>query len=122
MSTDDLKVRDIVFPLILAEQTKVGESKMVAFLGTGFLIGSEGYALTAAHVVDIKVEANQAIVALFVNKETNKWEIFNADKADTHPTGDKRRRLLLRLPIRVVADPETSHQVALLLGRERCAV
>lgn len=88
MSTGALKVRDIVFPLILAEQTKVGESKVVSFLGTGFLIGSEGYALTAAHVVDIKVEANQAIVALFINKETNKWEIFNADRADTHPTED----------------------------------
>ncbi|MBE8564718.1 S1 family peptidase [Vibrio sp. OPT20] len=88
MSSGDIKVRDIVFPLILAEQVKPGESKMVSFLGTGFLVGSDGYALTASHVVDLKVEPNQAIVGLFVDKATNKWQMFNADRADTHPTED----------------------------------
>jgi hypothetical protein len=88
LNTDNLKVRDIIFPLILVEQIKTGACKMKEFLGTGFLIGSEGYALTAAHVVDVKIELNQAIVALFIDKKNNKWKIFNADKVDIHPTED----------------------------------
>jgi trypsin-like peptidase len=88
VSSGNLAVRDIVFPLILAEEVKPGESKMVSFLGTGFLVGSKGYGLTASHVVDIKVAPNQAIVGLFIDETTNKWKIFNADRADTHPTED----------------------------------
>ncbi|EHK9000900.1 trypsin-like peptidase domain-containing protein [Vibrio vulnificus] len=88
MSSGDLAVRDIVFPLVLVEAVGGRDAKMVAFLGTGFLVGSEGYALTASHVVDVAVASNQAIVGLFVDEKTNKWQMVNADRVDTHPTED----------------------------------
>ena len=88
MSSEDILLRDIVFPLVIAERTAPGEVKMVQFLGTGFLVGSQGYALTASHVIDVKLEKNQAIVGLFINKEVNEWRTFNADTQDIHPTED----------------------------------
>lgn len=43
-------IRDFVFPICTVEQTADG-IKFQEFLGTGFLIGSRGHALTAAHVI-----------------------------------------------------------------------
>ena len=88
MVSNDLKVRDIVFPLILAKKVGSNAIEMVAFLGTGFLVGSEGYALTAAHVIDVNLQPLQAVVGMFVDKETNKWQVFNVDTCDIHPTED----------------------------------
>lgn len=81
-------IRDLVFPLALAEKVGEDEVKMVAFLGTGFLFGSKGFALTAAHVVDFKVGKNQAIIGMFVNEVTNKWTSYNAKVCDIHPKED----------------------------------
>jgi hypothetical protein len=77
-----------VFPIALAEKVGENEVKMVQFLGTGFLFGSKGFALTAAHVVDFKVAENQAIIGMFINEATNKWTSFNANICDIHPTED----------------------------------
>lgn len=88
MSIADTPIRDLVFPLILAEKVGEDEIIMVSFLGTGFLIGSKGYALTAAHVVDLQTKPNQAIVGLFIDKTTNQWTVHNSDTCDTHPSED----------------------------------
>ena len=61
---------------------------MVSFLGSGFLIGSRGYALSASHVVQVLVPPEHAIVGLFANTTTNKWSIFNADTCEHHATED----------------------------------
>jgi len=88
MPSQDTPIRDLVFPIILAEETGRNEIKMVSFLGTGFLFGSQGYALTAAHVIDFKTEEQQQIVGLFIDKKTNKWAAFNAEICDIHPIED----------------------------------
>jgi hypothetical protein len=88
VSIQDTPIRDLVFPIILVEKVGKDETKMVSFLGTGFLFGTQGFALTAAHVISFKTKDNQAIVGLFIDKETNKWSIFNADTCDIHPTED----------------------------------
>jgi Trypsin-like peptidase domain len=64
------------------------EVEMISFLGTGFLVGSKGYALTASHVIDVNLPPNHIVVGMFADKETNKWAIWNAIICDTHPTED----------------------------------
>ncbi len=61
---------------------------MVSFLGTGFLVGSKGYALTASHVIDVNLEDNCGVVGMFVNNETNKWVVSSANICDIHPKED----------------------------------
>jgi hypothetical protein len=88
MSDQSTAIRDLVFPIALAEKVGKNETKMVSFLGTGFLFGSKGFALTAAHVVDVKVADNQAIIGMFVDETTNKWTSFNANICDIHLAED----------------------------------
>lgn len=88
MSAQDTPIRDFVFPIILAEKVGENEIRMVSFLGTGFLFGSEGFALTAAHVMDVQIKENQAVVGMFVDSSTNTWKLFNADTCDIHPAED----------------------------------
>lgn len=88
MSIEDTPIRDLVFPIILAESAGENEIRMISFLGTGFLFGSQGYALTAAHVVNFKTEERQVILGLFVDKKTNKWATFNVEISDIHPRED----------------------------------
>ncbi len=61
---------------------------MAAFLGAGFMIGSNGYALTAAHVLDVTLSTNQGILGMLVDKVTNRWLGFTFSIVDIHPTED----------------------------------
>ncbi len=88
MSIQDTPIRDLVFPIALAKKAGTDKFEMVDFLGTGFLIGSKGFALTATHVVDISVPANHGLIGMFVDKKTNKWVSWNANVLDTHSTED----------------------------------
>ncbi|AJI74504.1 trypsin-like peptidase domain protein [Francisella philomiragia subsp. philomiragia ATCC 25015] len=85
--SNDLKCRDIVFPISLIEKNGNNYCQK-DFLGTGFFIGSKGYDLTAQHVVNITLESNQFIMAMFVNPATNKWNVVKIDICDNHPTED----------------------------------
>lgn len=87
MASADTLVRDLVFPIILAKKVHDG-IEMVSFLGTGFLVGSKGYALTAAHVVDFVIPEDHAIVGMFADRVTSKWQVWNADICDIHPKED----------------------------------
>jgi serine protease Do len=74
------KVRDMVFPaLVRLDVTKTeissGAKKTVRGLGSGVIIGPEGYVLTNFHIAG---EAEQVLVTLF-NKERVKARLVGAD-------------------------------------------
>ncbi|ODS34449.1 MAG: hypothetical protein SCARUB_00400 [Candidatus Scalindua rubra] len=81
-------VRDFIFPIVLAKSESHDSVSLIEFLGTGFCIGSNGYALTAGHVLDISVPSNHAIIGMFVESTENKWRFFNANTVDIHPVED----------------------------------
>ena len=69
MFTQSDQIRDYVFPI--ATVASIDNSfAFKEFLGTGFLIGNRGFALTAAHVV--QQFDNQEIVAMFV-LDSGEW-------------------------------------------------
>ena len=74
-------VRDFVFPLI--ELTPAGKNEVKAsFLGSGFFIGEENLALTAAHVM-----RNVQAPAILMLEGTN-WRQFAVLEYEEHPTED----------------------------------
>jgi len=78
-------IRDYIFPLV----TVVPHGDDVAygrFLGTGFLIGSRGMALTAGHVVSA-VEPGAHVAALFADLDGG-WHAQTARSWEVHPTED----------------------------------
>jgi hypothetical protein len=77
-------VRDVVFPLFRASRTTEG-IKVDSFEGTGFLIGSRGFALTAGHVA--KRLSTDSAVAAFVVPDGG-WYGFSIIAAELHPTED----------------------------------
>ena len=57
-------------------------------VGTSFLIGNNGFALSAAHVIDQcfkGLSADEVVLALFW---TNGWHVKEVVASDTHPTED----------------------------------
>lgn len=80
----ELRVRDFIFPLVTARHTSTGETEFKGFLGSGFLIGNRGYALTATHVAPEGVA--DEIGALFV--EDDKWAFYPVEKREAHPQHD----------------------------------
>jgi hypothetical protein len=84
-------IQDYVFPLCKA--TKDINTKQYAYkelIGTGFLIGNNGYALTAAHVIDQLLEDKKSdedvIVGLF--QSDSEWNVFEILQHEKHPTED----------------------------------
>lgn len=77
-------IRDFVFPLSTAEKTDKGYT-LKSFLGSGFLLGNKGYALTAAHVIEKHIE--EVIISLFVG-EDNAWYAFEMLEYELHPQED----------------------------------
>lgn len=50
-------IQDYIFPLCKAtKDSKTNQYAYKELIGTGFLIGNEGFALTAAHVIDQLLE------------------------------------------------------------------
>lgn len=78
-------IRDYVFPLAFVSTD--GTPRFEEFVGTGFLIGNRGYALTAAHVLEAPTPSGTELVAMFVNTE-GKWEFLRLLSAESHPNQD----------------------------------
>lgn len=76
-------IRDFIFPIVTVKKDGANTLKITSFLGTGFLIGNRGYALTCSHVIK---EYNETIGALFV--DNNKWVFLFFDKIEQHLTED----------------------------------
>ncbi len=84
-------VRDYIFPLVTA-QKYTGGYTYKEFLGSGFLFGNNGFALTAAHVIGhvinrANTSPNDTVVVMFV-AEDEKWYAFEVLQAELHPTED----------------------------------
>ena len=77
-------IRDFVFPLATAEKSEQ-QYAFRLFLGSGFLFGNKGFALTAAHVIEKYV--NELLITMFVG-EDNKWYAFEISNNETHPKED----------------------------------
>jgi hypothetical protein len=84
-------VRDYVFPLLHAEADEEGGHSYRALLGTGFFVGGNGFALTAAHVArkitDLSRAAKSGAVGAFVSEDGSWWSAQVMD-VECHPTED----------------------------------
>lgn len=78
-------IRDVVFPFFLVSRTQDSGVKADSFQGTGFLIGSRGFALTAGHVA--QVIRGVPAVAGFVGTSGG-WYGFTVREVEVHPTED----------------------------------
>ena len=58
------RIRDSVFPLVEVASNAEGSVAFGGLLGTGFMIGMRGYALTARHVLDGAPDARALFVAV----------------------------------------------------------
>jgi len=81
--TDDA-IRDYIFPLVTAERNRQGIS-VKRVLGTGFLIGNNGFALTAGHVIE--GHEGDCIVAMFA-PASGGWCGFEVMAREIHPEED----------------------------------
>lgn len=77
------RVRDYVFPLCTGKKSG-NEITFKRFLGSGFLIGNNSYALTAAHVID---GIQEEIFAMFID-ENDQWQVFTLTASEIHPEED----------------------------------
>jgi hypothetical protein len=77
-------VRDFVFPLAQVRRERDGSMKFDQYLGTAFLIGNRGFALTAAHVVRA-VQPEFVLAGLFAS---NGWHGFSVRHTEHHPSED----------------------------------
>lgn len=84
------RLRDSVFPLVEVAPAPDGSIAFAALLGTGFLIGRRGWAITAKHVLDGSTEAR----ALFV-EEDGTWTALPVVETEPHPNEDAAA---IRLP------------------------
>jgi hypothetical protein len=78
-------IRDYVFPLALAEIDGNGYI-FEHFLGTAFVIGTNGYALTATHCIEAIDQTK--LVGMFVDQEENFWCVFRLEVCAVHPEED----------------------------------
>jgi Trypsin-like peptidase domain len=79
-------IRDYVFPLCtIANPDDEAPWRFDRFLGTAFVIGDRGYALTAAHVIPQSAVAR--IAGVFVTGE-GRWWAARVIEHETHPTED----------------------------------
>ena len=79
-------IRDYVFPLATANRVK-GEMHFNNLLGSGFVIGSNSWALTCSHVTQANNLANdEIIVTMFVADD--RWCGFEVTNIENHPTED----------------------------------
>ena len=88
MALKDTPMRDLIFPIGVFTKDSNGDFDMVSFLGTGFVFGTEGYALTAAHVIAYELEEEHLLMGMFVNAITNHWEGQAIEVCDIHPKED----------------------------------
>jgi hypothetical protein len=89
MFTQTGKIADYVFPLVKAKRNAAGHYDYEELIGTGFIIGQGGFALTAAHVIeqcfdDLKDDG--VIIALFWGGAG--WYVSEIHIHEKHPTED----------------------------------
>ena len=88
LQTDNM--RDHIFSLF---KVKITESKYIRepdLIGTGFLIGSRGYGLTAAHVIEQcfdNLKEDEGVVAIFWNM-FSQYVAFQVTTYEQHPAED----------------------------------
>lgn len=84
-----LPIRDVVFPLLKAKIINNTEMSFEDLIGTGFLIGNRGFALTAAHVIDqLEMNSSETVAAAaFVTSDTS-WLGQLVLRGEKHPTED----------------------------------
>lgn len=78
-----MPIRDFVFALCVVRK-KDDAYEIENFLGTGFLIGNQGFGLTAAHV--LSVDPTKEIMAMFVIN--GKWCGFKVKNSESHSHAD----------------------------------
>ena len=79
-------VRDFIFPLGIGKDQGNGETLHERFVGTGFLVGKSGMAMTAAHVIpDLKKD--QHFYGMFVAADQT-WRSFPVQSVNKHPSED----------------------------------
>lgn len=87
----DDKIVNYFFALVKAKKPipPSNEYELTELIGTGFLIGNNGYALTAAHVIEQLLDnhnpATDAIAGTFVDTH---WNVVEIEKYEKHPTED----------------------------------
>lgn len=82
-------IRDLVFPLIIGKKNEDGYSVMSTVVGTGFIIGNNGFAMTAAHVIEQLLDESgegHEIIGLFANE--GQWIGAIVDKFEKHASED----------------------------------
>lgn len=87
VQTDELN--SFVFPIINAINIQDGEfAKITDLKGTGFFIGSRGFALTAAHVIEQLYEEKKSerVSSLFTSGNQS-W-VYDIVSYETHPSED----------------------------------
>jgi hypothetical protein len=84
-----------VFPICKIERSsETKEEKIIHFHGTGFTIGTEGFFLSARHVINkdclAACERGQSLIAPLkeVGSRGRSWKIGNITEVETHPTSD----------------------------------
>jgi hypothetical protein len=81
-------IRDYVFPLIKGTYGN-GAVQSTELIGTGFLIGKDGFAITAAHVIEQLLDGSKkedVILALFI--DNGKWVGVKVEDSEKHETED----------------------------------
>lgn len=79
-------MRDFVFPVCTFKNKNLTNSEIEfdKFLGTAFLIGDNGFALTASHVIE---NFHHELAGMFVNEDLT-WQGFHFEKIEHHPSED----------------------------------
>lgn len=82
-------ITNFIFPLVTANKKGVEHYDYGELIGTAFLIGNNGYALTAAHVIEQcfqKLDDSGVILALFW--EGSGWYVKEVTSTENHETED----------------------------------
>lgn len=91
MFKQDEKIVNYFFALVKGKKPVApsSEYELTELIGTGFFIGNNGYALTAAHVIEQLLEGHNpsvdAIAGTFVDTH---WNLVEIEKYEKHPTED----------------------------------
>ena len=77
-------IRDYVFPLIKGKR-KDNEIEAGELIGTGFLIGKDGFAITAAHVIEQLLDGNsEEDVIIGLSVVNDKWIPIYIESYEKH--------------------------------------
>jgi hypothetical protein len=83
----DNKISRYVLPFVTLAEVGTGAWAVDKFLGSAFLIGHEGHALTAAHVIPGDTAASPLAV-LAVSADAARWEVEAVTHVERHPRDD----------------------------------